>query len=142
MIYKLKQLIIILVIIMLSCTIYMFYPRRIKLELISQYNSDSEQYEYSSYHWKIIYDESDSFLENLKKQGIMIPNVDFNNNNMIISIGREIYDITYCKAKKISGIKNTPYVGKANYGDAQTGVIYFYKIKKVNIAYNVFEDII
>ena len=135
---KVGKFIIILIMLLLLFLGYLFYPHTINLELISQL--DCGEYNYSSPYWKTIYNDEDKFLIDLRRRGVEVPDIDFEKNNIIISIGKEIVAIRYRKAIKLHNMEDQPYVGNATYGNTQEGVILVYRIKKIKIMYDIFKE--
>lgn len=119
---------------------YMCHPVKLNVELISKYSIHELE---SISHWKTICVEDDSLLSNLEDVGINISNIDFRKNNIILSYEKEIESITYKRITYFQhSLKENVFLGKAKYGDSNQDVLYIYRIKKVNVIYDIFSDVI
>ena len=115
----------------------LYFPVKLEVELVATYNAEGIE----KSHWKTICDQNDELLNSFKNINKELSDFDFKKNNLIISYGDEIKSISY---KRISyfqhPLNEAVYLGKAEYGTRNDNIIYLYKIKKVNVIYNIFTD--
>lgn len=132
----LKALIVLAIILLLLAGIligkrvYDYMNKPIELELIEIARLNTEK-ELSGTWWAMLSDDKHPYI---KEYALKLPDVDFSTNNLIISAGREIKQMTYTIASKNKTPYKDPYIGIAIYKrQLHPHTMFVYKIDKVKL---------
>ena len=117
------------ILIIVLLTIVGFYLLPINLSFIKISEKTMSQEVYKAW-WRVVDSKKaeNYFLENY---GVSFPEIDFKENNLLISVGCELKTLKYTHISKyFLPYRTRPYIAEATFRDKMTPqVIYFYKIK-------------
>jgi hypothetical protein len=135
--YPLIKLMFCLLIIIIIIVGYYFIPVNVKLTKIAEAATEKK---FDKARWNLVTKESSPAIAQiyLNNYNVILPDINYDENNLIISVGREIVSLKYRRFSRFQmPYSSKPYVGVVVFSkEMNPQTIYFYEIKRVKVIYD------